>query len=332
MMTGPGPDAAHRAVALAQAGRIEEAYRLLDQASSGGNALAAATLADWRMAGDLIRRDLKLARDLYGRAAEFGLAEARPVHIALLANGAGGTTRHWRKALKLLRQRASGDPLAKRQSALLERMALDAEGDPLAPPSQEALSESPKVAQVRNFMTPDECAYLIERASPLFQASVVIHPVSGQFVRDPVRTSSAALFPFAIEDPVVHALNRRIAAVTATRYEQGEPLQVLSYAPGQEYKLHSDALGPGANQRIRTLLVFLNEDFEGGETHFPQAGLRHRGKTGDAVVFHNVTPDGAPDPRAIHAGLPVTRGRKLILSKWIRAEPLDLSGPPGRPF
>ena len=43
-----------------------------------------------------------------------------------------------------------------------------------------------------------------------------------------------------IEDPVIHALNRRLAAVSGTAWDQGEPLQILRYSPGQQYRNHFD--------------------------------------------------------------------------------------------
>ena len=131
---------------------------------------------------------------------------------------------------------------------------------------------------------------------------------------------------------MLHAINRRIAHATATTYEQGEPAQVLSYRPGEEYKLHSDALPGGGNQRVATFLVTLSDDFSGGATSFPRLGLELRGKTGDGLYFVNTDSAGQPEHAMWHAGLPVTQGRKLLLSKWIREEPLDLAGPPGRPF
>ena len=81
-----------------------------------------------------------------------------------------------------------------------------------------------------------------------------------------------------------------------------------------------------------TLLVYLNDGYDGGETEFPDLGLRVRGAPGDALLFASVDAAGAPCPAARHAGLPVRSGEKFLLSKWIRAAPLDLSGPPGRPF
>lgn len=322
----------NRAVALAQRGRVAEAFQLLTQSVASGDAIAAATLADWRMAGDPIRRDLGLARELYGRAAELGLLEAEPIHIALLANGAGGSGRNWTEALARLSNLARRDPLARRQRDLLSAMDLDIAGDPVSLPQPISLCQTPNIIRIPGILSPSECRYLVDRALPQLQPAVVIHPQTGQPIRDPVRVARFAAFPFVHEDPVIHAINRRIAAVTGTSCEQGEPLQVLCYEPGEEYKLHSDALPPGGNQRILTFLAWLSTDFIGGETEFPRADLRFRGELGDGLRFSNVLADGQPDPAAWHAGLPVTRGRKLLLSKWIREKPLDLSGPPGRPF
>jgi prolyl 4-hydroxylase len=325
-------DIAHRAEALAGQGRVAEAFLLLEGAIAGGDGRAALTLADWRMAGGLIRRDLAEARRLYGLAASLGVDEATPVHIALLANGAGGIGRHWEAALDLLRARAARDPLAARQSALLAAMAIDAGGDPREAPRRETVHAAPRIERLPGFLSAAECAYLVERALPLLAPSVVIDPRSGQPIHDPVRTAHAAAFPFVLEDPALHAINRRIAAATGTAPEQGEPAQVLSYAPGQEYKLHCDALPDGANQRVATLLVTLTDDFDGGETSFPRLGLALRGAVGDGLLFVNTDAAGRAEPAMWHAGLPVTRGRKLLLSKWIRQHPLDLAGPPGRPF
>jgi prolyl 4-hydroxylase len=66
-------------------------------------------------------------------------------------------------------------------------------------------------------------------------------------------------------------------------------------------------------------LVYLNDDYEGGETDFPELGLRIRGAAGTGLLFANAMADGRPDPRMRHAGLPVQRGSKLVASRWIRA-------------
>ena len=117
---------------------------------------------------------------------------------------------------------------------------------------------------------------------------------------------------------MVNAINRRIAALSGTGIEQGEPLQVLRYRPGGQYRAHMDALPAEANQRIVTVLVYLTDAYEGGETSFLRTGLAFKGRKGDALLFRNVTETGEPDQMAVHAGLPVRRGAKIIGSRWIR--------------
>jgi prolyl 4-hydroxylase len=209
---------------------------------------------------------------------------------------------------------------------LIEAMDLGPKGEPPSTYDSQALSDSPEVRRFPALFTPAECAYLIETAAPALRPSVVVDPYSGQQVPNPIRTSSAAGFPFLDENPAIHALNRRLAAASCTDVRAGEPLQILHYAPGEEYRQHSDALPQVApdQQRILTFLVYLNEDYEGGETAFPALGIQVRGRTGDGLLFRNALPNGALDQRAIHAGLPVTRGVKHLASRWIRAAPLIL--------
>src|SRR5688500_17314541 len=95
---------AAQAEALARSGRTADAMSGLTGALARGNASAALILANWRMTGDYIRRDLAAARQLFGRASALGLAEAEPIHIALLASGAGGGERCWGPARDRLRR------------------------------------------------------------------------------------------------------------------------------------------------------------------------------------------------------------------------------------
>lgn len=315
---------------LASSNRAVEGARLLERSTADGVANAALELATWRLTGEYIRRDLAMARDYFIQAADLGLAPARPIAIAMLGNGAGGTERRWSEALQRLG--AERDPLSREIASRLAEMSIDANGRPQASTSGKVVIDDPEVRSFRSFLSPDECALLIQCASALFQPSVVVHPTSGQMVRDPVRTSEVASFPFVLENPFVHAINQRIAAATGSDVDQGEPLQVLRYSPGQQYKLHCDALPGQTNQRRTTFLVYLSDGFGGGHTVFPDLGLRYRGEVGDALAFSSLRRDGTIHPLARHAGEPVTNGQKYLLSRWIRQRALDLSGPPGRPL
>lgn len=315
--------------ALLAARRFAEAARLLLQSAGAGETAAIAELAQWRIVGNLIRRDLAEARRLLGVAGAAGDSHSALLHAGFLAAGTGGPD-DWPAALAELRALAKREAPARAQLRLLESMALDGNGFPARPIALRPLSEAPHVAAAPGFMTEAECAYLKTAAEPTLQPSVVVDPVTRQMVPHPVRRSEGTQFGVFAEDLVVNALNRRMAAASGTRIDQGEPLQLLRYRPGGEYKPHLDALPAEPNQRIMTMLVYLSDDFEGGETRFPHTGLTFRGRVGDALVFRNSGPDGRPDPLSLHAGLPVTRGAKYLASRWIRAE--TFTYPPPRPL
>ena len=304
---------------LAQAGKRGEAVALVERAGEASDPEALFALANWRLYGLFVARDPAAAHPLLARAARAGHAEAARLRAALIANGTGCSAAPG-EALRLLQTAAARDPLAARQATLI-----DAAARPL--PAAEILSEDPPVRLVPGLFSAAECAYLLELAAPALRPSRIVDPATGRAKPDPVRTSDGMNFGPAQEDAAVGALNRRIAAATGTAYECGEPLHVLRYSPGQEYRPHLDALPGVANQRRWTALVYLNGGYEGGETRFDEIGLTAKGKPGDALIFRNVDEKGRGDPRTRHAGAPVTGGVKWLASRWIRAAPFDPFAP-----
>lgn len=319
-MTNASPiDTATR---MATAGQAVAAAAMLEEAGRRGDADAAFTLAVWALGGAPIARDLPRARRALRRAVENGHADAAPMEVALTANGAGAPP-DWRGAVDLLTASQRVDPTAQAQLALLAAMDLDANGDPRQRPVAERLSSAPNVARVAKLLTPAECAHVAHVAQPLLEAAVVADPATGRMIRHPVRTSLGAVIGPTREDLVIAAINRRIAVASGLPYGHGEPLAVLAYQPGHEYKPHFDTLPHVANQRVRTVLVYLNDGFTGGETRFMANGLTVAPRAGDAIIFDTVTADGAVDQRSQHAGLPVKSGTKWLATRWIRARPYD---------
>jgi prolyl 4-hydroxylase len=253
------------------------------------------------------------ARALFGRASEAGSQEAAVIHCNLVAS-----QEDWARGLALLQRLAATNKRCRRQIEIIRAMDLS------ATLVGEVVSVAPHLTLFRGLFTPDECHYLAEAAAPLLAPSVVVDPATGAQRPDPVRVSDAMGFTLPLENPAVHALGQRIAAASGTIVAQGEPLQVLRYRPGGEYRPHFDAIPGFANPRILTMIVWLNEDYEGGETMFMKTGAKIRGGTGDALLFRNTLPDGTRDPDSAHAGLKVTRGEKWIASRWIRARPFEM--------
>jgi prolyl 4-hydroxylase len=306
---------------LLRTGQAQDAVSLLGTAAARGDPDALLMLAELCLVGSVVHRDLPLSRDLFRRAAEAGSPDGAAIYRAFVANGTGAPP-DWPGAIALLEAAAATDPSAARELALISDMSLTADGAPLDAIKGETLSSSPDVRLFRGLLSPSECDFLIEVAVPRFGPSVVVDPRTGQQVPNPVRTSDGAAFPLAGENPAMHALCCRLAAASGTDVGQGEPLQILRYSPGQEFRPHFDSIHDTDNQRILTFLVYLNDDFEGGETQFLATGLKVKGHKGDGLLFRNADDFGNPDPNAQHAGLPPITGEKFLASRWIRQRPV----------
>jgi prolyl 4-hydroxylase len=303
------------AVALLAEGRIAEGIPIIQQLAGRGDPEALFTLGDifWRGVG--VAQDFPRGRALFRMASDAGHPVALRAYTNLLASGIAGE-RDWRQALRRLETEAQADALRARMLAVILQMALTPDGDPERLPQGERLADRPEVSLYRGAFSAAECDFLILLAEPTYEPSLILD--DDREIRDRIRTSDGSTLHWLIEDPATHALNRRLAALTGTRPEQGEALQILRYRPGQEYKPHVDWLGED-NPRVLTALVYLNDDYAGGETAFVETGLTVRGRRGDVLVFRSEAPGGGLDPLSKHAGLPVTAGAKYLASRWIRA-------------
>lgn len=305
-----------QAVQLSVSGRNPEALLIVTQMAGQNHPQAVAMFAEMKWRGGMVPQDPVAARELWRRAGELGHSQATQITTNLLANGVAGT-RDWPAALARLQAEARKDEKRKSALALLDKMALDANGDPAKLPTPDVLSERPDVRRIERLFTAAECDYLRGLAEPDYEPSVVNDSV-GRPMRDPIRTSDGATIHWMIEDPAVHALNRRIAAASGTAYEQGEATLILRYRSGQEYKPHFDFVRSETNQRFKTVLVYLNHDYKGGETVFPEVSLKVKGHKGDALIFTSALSDRSVDPLSKHAGLPISGGVKYLCTKWIR--------------
>jgi len=323
-------EATDRARGALAANDNQRAVAIAVAAAQAGDTEAIALLALWRLTGHPLPRDLADARRLFGEAADAGDAEAALTEIALLANGTGGAS-DWPTALArlaLAAKRFGGE--AAKHLTLIERMNLTEAGLPQQVWDPDVIGQQPSIRKWSALLSPDECEHLATSVLDLLEPSTVADPRTGRQIAHPVRRSSAAVVGPTRESLPIQAITRRLAAATGTDVRQGEPIAVLHYAPGQEYLPHMDTLPNERNQRIMTVLIYLNAGYSGGETHFPANGVNVSGQLGDVIAFDNVLPDGSPDPASRHAGLPIRRGTKWLATRWIRREPLDIWAPRGQ--
>jgi prolyl 4-hydroxylase len=132
-------------------------------------------------------------------------------------------------------------------------------------------------------------------------------------------------------DPFIRKLQRRIDDLLGMDPALGETLQGQRYTAGQEFKHHCDYFvakheywddeRKRGGQRSWTAMGYLNAVEAGGATDFPRIDLSIPPQAGVLLIWNNMAPDGRPNPRTIHAGAPVVRGVKYVLTKWYRSRP-----------
>jgi hypothetical protein len=286
----------------------QDGVRLLLDAVAAGGVDAALRLATLAALGAYVEQSWGRAFGLLVFAAEKGSAAARA-------------------QLRIFARR----PGAEREPAPGEWHRL-AEGIDLASwisaAGSVALNEEPAVRSFPEFTEDSVCDWLIERARGNLKRALVYDPAAGGDIADHMRTNTAAGFDLMTADLVQVAVQQRMAASVGLPIDNLEGPTVLHYEVGEQITNHYDFLNPGSpnyqeeisrrGERIITFLVYLNDDYEGGETHFPKLGIRHKGKRREGLLFVNALPSGPPDPRMVHAGTPPLSGEKWIVSQFIR--------------
>jgi hypothetical protein len=289
-----------------------EAIGFLVDASARGGAEAAALLSVLFGIGVSRRHDLAAALESLVVAAERGWTSAQ-AQISVLAGedpdaSERAGTRSWR--------------------ALATSIDLNAW---LTPPPSTELNDSPLIRSFPNFLSPAVCGWLIERARPLLSRALIYEGVTKKTLAHPARTNNAAMFNLLDTDFVCVLMERRICSCLGVPFGHLEAPAVLHYAEGQEITEHFDFVDPNVpdydqeitrrGQRVVTFLVYLNDDYSGGETEFPRLDISHKGQAGEGLFFSNALADGSSDLRTLHAGRPTMRGQKWIVSQFVRDRP-----------
>ncbi|PID20302.1 2OG-Fe(II) oxygenase [Sporosarcina sp. P3] len=178
--------------------------------------------------------------------------------------------------------------------------------------------EEPLVVVLGNMLSDEECDELIRLSTDKMKRS----KIGITHAENEIRTSSGMF----IEEPdnlIALRIEKRIEAVMSIPIEHGERLQVLHYLPGQEYKAHHDFFSAAShvtNNRISTLVMYLNDVEQGGETYFPHLKLSITPQKGMAVYFEYFYTDPLLNDLTLHGGAPIELGEKFVATQWMRKQ------------
>ena len=180
------------------------------------------------------------------------------------------------------------------------------------------------IIEIQNFLTNEECDKIIELSKGNMFSSKVYSPNEDLYDN---KTRISQQCWLNDNDSFIKDITDKVKSYTNTHNNYFEQLQVVNYQPGGFFTPHYDAcVGNKINcermnkegPRYLTVLFYLNDNFEGGETIFPKINKLVKPEKGKAVIFQNVDNNGLIITQALHGGEPVKNGEKWIANKWIK--------------
>ena len=179
--------------------------------------------------------------------------------------------------------------------------------------------EEPLIVILGNVLSNEECDELVRLSKDKMKRS----KIGTTREENELRTSSS-MFLEESENEIIARVEKRVSSIMNIPIEHGEGLQILRYTPGQEYKAHHDFFSStskvASNNRISTLVMYLNDVEQGGETFFPKLNLSVTPKKGMAVYFEYFYNDQNLNDLTLHGGAPVITGEKWVATQWMRKQ------------
>jgi prolyl 4-hydroxylase len=182
-----------------------------------------------------------------------------------------------------------------------------------------------EILLVENLLDPDTCRHIIEVAEHCHfaAAGILVNAIDADVrnsgilalnPREPIQqsTNNLLLSPVKVAQEALHRYY-------GVQFPHAETCSVLRYLPGQQYKRHVDNIllasrfqevEQGIPTRDVSLVGYLNDDFEGGETCFDRQSLKVTPKAGSIILF----PAYYTHP---HQALPVRSGKKYAWTTWL---------------
>ena len=182
---------------------------------------------------------------------------------------------------------------------------------------------------VENFLTVHECKEVIDYCIPFMNNSSILDYDNIES-NDLFRKSYDTWINKDIDIPIFNKIRNGIAKYSGLPESNQESLSVIQYPVGGIFKDHYDYLHPNTSyyetecnprggQRIKTCMIYLNDDFVGGNTEFTTIDVSITPKTGKLICWNNADEHLDLIDESKHRGNVVEAGNKWILVAWIRA-------------
>lgn len=184
--------------------------------------------------------------------------------------------------------------------------------------ASQVLSQEPYVAEYQNFLRKKQCQAILSEVPNL------------QFTQGTVRIEGKRQINIDQRKAFTHKIRasdpeclsqwpRRIAEWLNLPNEQWiENSLLVHYPRNGEFKVHTDVVSTADNagsitNRVATVIVYLNEDFGGGQTVFPCIRTAVTPKTGKALLFVYNYDSNEINTQTLHYGQRVDRDKYVLI-------------------
>jgi prolyl 4-hydroxylase len=186
------------------------------------------------------------------------------------------------------------------------------------------LNKEPKIFEIKNFLSDKYCNQLIECAKDNLVKSMVGTNENAKVSN--VRTSSNTFVKIDKHKLIFKIFNKIVKLTGKNPKKFDKFFQVVKYKDGEEYKKHIDPSVSKIEEknychRFFTILLYLSDVAEGGETYFPNIDLKVKPEKGKLVFFQNYKYDAdkekyVVDTKSYHSSLPVKNCEKWVANLW----------------
>ena len=178
------------------------------------------------------------------------------------------------------------------------------------------LYEDPLIYEIDNFLSEAECKKLIKFSNKHMGESNINF---GQKDKTYRQSKSINIKNDELELKVRDKVNE----LHKSNFFPNQEIQITKYSMGDFYKEHFDAYldhqEDGREQRLISAIVYLNDNFTGGETKFDRLELSIPPTTGKLIIFKNCIGDtNYIHPNSLHSSVEVTKGQKFVATLWFR--------------
>ena len=171
-------------------------------------------------------------------------------------------------------------------------------------------SSNPLITECDNWLSEQDIEEILSKDYNWKDAKV---RVDGELIFNDTRKCKIHRIEYGNNEYFDSLLKRVADFFNVENFMQIEPLLLIRYDVGDYVDFHTDLTSGFKSQRISTMIMYLNDDFEGGHTTFHESNISIKPKRGSCLVIKY----NAQKPM-FHRGDSIISGSKYILTAFVR--------------